>query len=212
MDEPPDTRHSLILRLRDPADEVAWREFASLYEPLIYQLARRKGLQDADARDLCQDVLVTVSRAADRWDPDPSKGSFRGWLSRVTRNLLINFLTRREEPGTGRTSVVDLLEAQPKFDAAATDLFDVEYRRRLFQWAAEKVEQEFTPDTWQAFWRTAVGGETPAAVAQNLGVSIGAVYIARSRVLARLRKQIEQLGDEAANLLGDEHGSPIKPL
>jgi RNA polymerase sigma factor (sigma-70 family) len=212
MDEPPDTRHSLIIRLRDSADEVAWREFAALYEPLVYQLARRKGLQDADARDVCQDVLLAVARAADRWDPDPSKGSFRGWLSRVARNLLINFLTRREQPGTGRTSMVELLDAQSKPDPSATHLFEIEYRRRLFQWAAEKVEQEFTPDTWQAFKRTAVGGETPANVAQHLGMSVGAVYIARSRVIARIRKQIELLGDEAASLFGGEHGSPIEPL
>ena len=212
MDEPPDTRHSLILRLRDSADEIAWREFAALYEPLVYQLARRKGLQDADARDLCQDVLLAVARAAERWDPDPSKGSFRGWLSRVARNLLINFLTRREQPGTGRTSIVELLDAQSKPDPSATHLFEIEYRRRLFQWAAEKVEQEFTPDTWQAFKRTAVDGETPAKVAQHLGMSIGAVYIARSRVMARIRRQVEQLGDEATSLFGEEHGSSIEPL
>jgi RNA polymerase sigma factor (sigma-70 family) len=212
MDEPPDTRHSLILRLRDSADEVAWREFATLYEPLVYQLARRKGLQDADARDLCQDVLLAVARAADRWDPDPSKGSFRAWLSRVARNLLINFLTRREQPGTGRTSIVELLDAQTKPDPTATHLFEIEYRRRLFQWAAEKIEQEFTPDTWQAFRRTAVSGETPANVAQHLGMSVGAVYIARSRVMARIRKQVEQLGDETTSLFGGEHGSSIEPL
>jgi RNA polymerase sigma-70 factor (ECF subfamily) len=213
MDESLDTRHSLILRLRDSADVIAWREFAALYEPLIVRLARAKGLQDADARDLCQEVLLAVAKAADRWDPDPARGSFRGWLSRVTRNLLINFLTRREEPATGRTSIVELLEAQPKADPSVTGMFDLEYRRRLFHWAAEKVEKEFAPETWQAFWRTAVRGEKPANAAQELGISIGAVYIARSRVMARLRKQIEELGEETATIiLEDDHGRPIEPL
>jgi RNA polymerase sigma-70 factor (ECF subfamily) len=212
MDESLDTRHSLILRLRDPADEVAWREFAALYEPLVLRLARRKGLQDADARDMCQDVLLAVARAAESWDPDPNKGSFRGWLSRVARNLMINFLTRQEQLGTGRTSVMELLEAQPKLDPSAADLFDLEYRRRLFQWAAEKVENEFTPETWRAFWRTAIDGEKSGRVAESLGMSIGAVYIARSRVMARLRKQIELLGDDtAASIFGDDHGSSIEP-
>jgi RNA polymerase sigma factor (sigma-70 family) len=213
MDESLDTRHSLILRLRDSADVVAWREFAALYEPLVYRLARGKGLQDADARDVCQEVLLAVSRAAERWDADPAKGSFRGWLSRVTRNLLINFVTRREEPGTGRTSIVELIEAQPEVDDSVAGLFDLEFRRRLFHWAAEKVEKEFKPDTWQAFWRTAVGGEAVSKAAQDLSMSIGAVYIARSRVMTRIRKQIEELGgDAAASIFGGEHGSSIGPL
>ena len=74
MDEPPATRRSLIVKLRDPADSDAWCEFVALYEPLVYRLARRKGLQDADARDLCQEVFRTVSQAIDRWDLDPARG------------------------------------------------------------------------------------------------------------------------------------------
>ena len=78
-------------------------------------------------------------------------------------------------------------------------MFEAEYRRRLFRWAADEVQGEFAPSTWQAFWLTAVEGRPPADVAAELGLSVGAVYIARSRVLARLRQRIEQLGDEAAS-------------
>src|SRR5437868_6129671 len=111
----PTTRRSLVLRLRNLEDEAAWAEFVQLYEPLVYRLARNKGLQDADAQDLCQDVFRAVSSAIDRWDPDPAKGSFRGWLFRIARNLLVNFLVAqgRRPRGSGRTSVHEMLEARP---------------------------------------------------------------------------------------------------
>jgi RNA polymerase sigma factor (sigma-70 family) len=212
MDDPPATRRSLIVKLRDPSDTDAWREFMALYEPLVYRLARRKGLQDADARDLCQEVFQTVAQAVDRWDLDPARGSFRGWLSRIARNLLVNFLTRRPYRlrGSGSTSVQELLEAQPAADPSATALFEAEYRRRVFRWAADSVRGQFAPATWQAFWRTAVDDRSPGDVAAELGLSVGAVYIARSRVLARLRQRIEQLGQDeaAADLWEVDHDRP----
>jgi RNA polymerase sigma-70 factor (ECF subfamily) len=217
MDEPtaPATRYSLIVKLRDPADAGAWREFVALYQPLVYRLARRQGLQDADAQDLCQEVFRTVARAIERYDLDPARGRFRGWLSRITRNLLINFLTRRPYRlrGSGSTSIQELLEAQPADDPSATAVFEAEYRRRVFRWAADEVRGEFAPSTWQAFWMTAIDERTPADAAAELGLSVGAVYIARSRVLARLRARIEQLGDEAPAILSEvEHGRPLESL
>jgi RNA polymerase sigma-70 factor (ECF subfamily) len=216
-DEPPApaTRHTLIVKLRDPADAGAWREFVAIYEPLVYGLARRKGLQDADARDLCQEVFRTVAQAIDRWDTDPARGRFRGWLSRSARNLLVNFLTRRPYRlrGSGSTSVQELLEAQPAGDPSATALFEAEYRRRLFRWAADQVKSEFTSKTWNAFWQTAVEGRPPGDVAAELGLSVGAVYIARSRALARLRHRIGQLGEEASAIISEvDHGSPAETL
>src|SRR5579871_3883272 len=154
----PSTWHSLVLRLRDPRDEAAWTEFVEIYEPLIYQLARRKGLQDTDARDLCQEVFRAVASAIDRWDPDPAKGRFRAWLFRIARNLLVNFLIeqRRHPRGSGRTSVQELLAAEPESDASAQAEFVLEFKRRVFHWAAEQVKHEFADNTWKAFWLTGV--------------------------------------------------------
>ncbi|HEV3167884.1 MAG TPA: sigma-70 family RNA polymerase sigma factor [Isosphaeraceae bacterium] len=212
MDESPATHRSLIVKLRDPADSTAWCEFVAIYEPLIYQLARRKGLQDADAHDLCQEVFRAVAGAVERWDPD--RGSFRGWLSRIARNLLINFVTRRQFQlrGSGATSVQELLEAQPSADPSATALFEAEYQRHAFRWAAEEVRGQFAPTTWQAFWQTAVENRPPDKVAAELRLSVGAVYVARSRVLARLKRRIEQLGDEAAIINEATHEDPTGPL
>jgi RNA polymerase sigma-70 factor (ECF subfamily) len=207
MDDSPATRCSLIFKLRDPADTAAWSEFVMLYEPLIYRLARRKGLQDADARDLGQEVFRAVARSVERWDP--ALGGFRPWLSRIARNLLINFLTRRREPrGSGATSVQDLLEAVPAADPAATALFEAEYRTHLFGRAADDVRVEVALNTWHAFWQTAVEGRPPAEVAAALRMSVGAVYVARSRVLARVKRRLEELDCGDANSNEADHENP----
>lgn len=195
MKSPPTTRASLIARLADPEDAAAWDEFVGLYLPMLYRLARARGLQHADAEELAQDALVAVSRAAHRWRPDPERGRFRDWLSRIARNLIVNYLTRaRHKPlGAGGSDVARMLNEHPDPASEESQLFDLEYRREAFRWAAERVQGGVTENTWQAFWRTSVEGRPPAEVAQALGMSVGAVYIARSRVMARLREQVMRL-------------------
>jgi len=195
MTDSPATRQSLLVRLRDPRDGQAWTEFVAIYTPLIDRLARANGLQSADAADLAQEVFRAVSGAIDRYDPDPARGSFRGWLFRIARNLMINLLAaRRVRPqATGDSDVQEFLEQVPASDGAETAFFDLEYRRSLFVWAADQVRGEFRQSTWQAFWLTAVEGQAASAAAVASGISVGAVYIARSRVMARLKTIIEQV-------------------
>src|SRR4051812_32659656 len=197
MDEQPETRPSLLVRLRDPGDERAWAEFVEIYTPLVRRLARRKGLQDADADDLAQEVFRAVARAIDRWDPDPARGSFRGWLSRIARNLIINMtISQRKVPrGGGEAEVWEALEELPDPASEDSSVFDVEAGRRLFEWAAGQVRGEFSEVAWEAFRRTAAG-EEPARVAEALGTTVGTVYYYKSRIVVRIRRTVARAQGE----------------
>ncbi len=196
MTNSPTTRVSLLVRIRDRDDEDAWTEFVDLYAPLVYALARRRGLQEADAADLTQDVLRSVVRTAPRFAYDPGRGSFRGWLFTVARNQLRKWAAARQRQPSASGSPDDqrLIEEQPA-PPDEGDFWEAEYRSRVFAWAAERVRPSFRPNTWQAFWKTAVEEGDPAAVAAELGMSVGAVYIARTRVLARLRELVRKVQD-----------------
>jgi RNA polymerase sigma factor (sigma-70 family) len=187
----------LLLRIRDPGDRIAWGDFVQLYAPLIHSYGLHRGLQDADAADLVQEVLRRVSRAIPKFEYDRERGSFRGWLLTVTRNELRKIAGRkdRQARGSGDTQVHGLLEQQPEKDEADAE-WDREYRWNLFLWAAERVKAEFREATWRAFWRTVVEGEACEEVAAEIQLSVGAVYIARSRVTARIRQEIQATLDE----------------
>jgi len=178
----------MILRLQDPNAAAAWGEFVEIYRPLIYDIAIKKGMQPADAADVTQEAMSRIVLAIERFDPDTVKGTFRGWLSTITRNLIVDFLRRdlRLPPTAQNSDQFQFLQSVPA-PAEDTRWFDLQNRRQMFVWAAEKVQTEFRTSTWQAFWKTSVEHAAPADVASELGITVGAVYIARSRVIARLR-------------------------
>jgi RNA polymerase sigma factor (sigma-70 family) len=188
------TRPSLLVRIRDPQDRQAWSEFVEIYAPLVYGYAQKHGLQDADAADLTQDVLRSVARSAGRLQYDPARGSFRGWLFTVVRNELRDWHARRRRhpPGSGDSQVQRRLEEHPSGADDEADLWEQDYQRQLFAWAVEQVRRDFQGSTWQAFWRTAVDGERGKDVAQSLGMTTAAVYLAKRRVMNRLKQEIEQ--------------------
>ena len=191
----PDTRPSLVLRLQNPEDQRAWQQFVELYEPLILQVIRARGLQDADAREVCQDVLFAVSQAVARWDADPARGSFRGWLATITRNLCVNYLVRQTRlPRVGGDShFQEWLESAPAPDSAASQWFELEERLQTLRWAAQQIRSEFRETAWAAFWETAIEGRDAGSVAAELHVSVGVVYVSRSRVMKRLREFVQQI-------------------
>jgi RNA polymerase sigma-70 factor (ECF subfamily) len=189
----PLTRPSLLQRLRGQRDERAWAEFLGLYEPLVLRLMRRRGLQDSDARDTTQQVLLRISGAIERYQPDGARASFRRWLNRIARNVVVTFLTRqsRQPESLGDRQVADAMETEPTA-TLESDLFDHEYRQQVLAWATEQVRCEFRDTTWRAFVETSVHGRPIAEVAGELKLSPGSVYVARSRVIARLRVKVEE--------------------
>ena len=200
MPHVPETRASLILRLPSAADAEAWRQFVSIYEPFVYRFARRGGLQDADARELVQNVLLSVARAVGRWRPDGDRGKFRTWLFRIARNQLIDVSRKRHSAAVARggTSMLGVLDQLPAGSGWSSDDVRLSHRRVLFRWAADRVMATVHDVTWRAVWMTAVEDRPVDEAARALCLSVGAVYIARSRVMSRLRDEIKKWEDEDA--------------
>lgn len=194
------TRPSLLLELRDVENAVAWERFVDLYTPLVFQFASKRGLQEADAADVTQEVMKAVAAAIQKFEYDPARGGFRNWLFTVARSKLNNFLQQqRNNPmALGGTTMFRRIQEQPAGEEESE--WNHQYRLRMFHWAAETVRGEFQAPTWEAFWQTAVLNRPVGDVARGLGLSEGAIYIARSRVIARLRARIEAATGDWADL------------
>jgi RNA polymerase sigma factor (sigma-70 family) len=192
------THPSLLIRIRDVRDDVAWTLFTDVYVPLIVGFLCKRGLQEHDAADLAQDVLIAVAQAMRRFEYDPRRGTFRGWLFTVVQNRLRNFLAARQRhvQGTGDTAMQERLNQQPDREEDQASQWDRAYEQQLFAWASEQVRPRVTEHNFQAFWRTAVEGQSTQVVAAQLGLSVAAVRLAKSRVMAHIRRQIEEMEAE----------------
>ena len=190
----PETRDSLIAQVRDPLNREAWDQFASIYRPVIYRLARRKGLQDADAQDLAQQVLISVSLSIGRWEKSDHSVRFRHWLRRVARNAILNVLSRMpRDRAVGGTAIQQILQGQANSDPESESQIELEYRRELYLVAAKTVRVDVQPATWQAFEMTVVQGHSAQVAATQLNRSIGTIYTSCSRVMKRIRETVKQL-------------------
>jgi RNA polymerase sigma factor (sigma-70 family) len=194
VDDSSQTRASLLVQIRDGTDRAAWQEFMKIYGPVVYGFARKRGLQDADAADLMQEVMRAVSASIGRLEYDPKQGTFRGWLFTITRNKVFTFLaSRRNHPqSSGDSATIRLLDEQPDPNDSSEE-WELEYQRRLASLAMARVKNEFHETSWQSFLLTAVEGLAPAEVARQIGISPGAVYVAKSRVLARIKAEVETM-------------------
>ena len=196
-DESQLTRASLLFQIRDAQNANAWERFADIYRPIVYGFCRNKGLQAADAEDIAQEVLRTVARAMESFEYDRGKGKFRNWLLTVTRNKLNNFWSRRDRQPrpAGESTLEAFIEGEPT--PGEQGVWDREYHGRLFAWASDQVRPMVADATWQAFWRTTIDERDGKEVAESLGMSVGAVYVAKSRVLARLKEAIASIDGDS---------------
>lgn len=198
------TSASLLVRVRDRSSD-AWAELVDLYAPLVANWCRRRGLKEADAADVIQEVFLNVANSLHRFEHRPGQaGSFRSWLWSITRRRIVDwFRARGECPAVGGSSHLERLNAQHRGlndaqDVIASDeealdeptsALDLDELKRR---ALQQIEGKVAPQTWQAFWRCVVDGQPTERVAEELGLSAASVRQARSRILRRLR---EQLGD-----------------
>lgn len=184
------TRPSLLGRIRDPADAESWAVFVRTYTPLVYGYCRKRGLQDADAADVAQDVLSQVARSIRGFEYDPARGRFRDWLGTLTRHRLARFFARRPRPDAvpdldGRPNAAD---PDPDWDAA--------FNAQILRAALDRARPAFEPATWRAFELTWQENRPAGEAARETGLAVDAVYAAKSRVLKRLREEVLLLAED----------------
>jgi RNA polymerase sigma-70 factor (ECF subfamily) len=183
------TSPSLLDRLRQPDSEPAWARFHDLYVPLLYHWARRLGLQPADAADLVQDVLAGLVRALPQFTYDPSR-SFRAWLRTVLLNRWRTGCRRAAPPHEGGSALDEVAGPDP-----LEELAEAEYRQHLIRETLRALRPEFSATMWKAFEGHVLAGRPAGEVAAELNVPAGTVYVAKSRVLKRLRQELAGLLD-----------------
>lgn len=206
MNQWPTTRNTLLVKLAGDDCQSAWFEFSKLYEPVIYRFARRRGLQHVDAIDLTQQVMLNVLRAAESWEDDERPQHFRRWLKTVTRNSLVNLVTREAKHravGEDQSAPSSCPVMAPFPSNDDSQAWQSEETRAIFRAAASVVRKEFSDASWQSFERTMLKHETVESVANALSKTKGAVYAARARVIRRLT-------EESQRSLGTSESTPEK--
>lgn len=195
MTEFPETQSLLLANIQSLENREAWEEFVLLYRPVIYRMARRRGMQDSDAQDLTQDVLLRIARSIENWEPQPDV-RFRHWLRRVASNAILTALSKsNRQPAVGGSKIDQRIAEAPEIEAATQELQN-ECRRELYQRAATIVKSDVSTATWQAFEETVIQGRSCEDAAKLLDKSIGTIYASRSRVLKRLQQEVQRLEEQ----------------
>jgi len=192
-----DTSASLLQRLREQPQGEAWQRLVGIYTPLLKQWLGRYGLQASDVDDLVQDVMAVVVREMPQFEHHQRAGAFRRWLRTILVNRLRGFWRARENrpQAGGDSDLGQMLDQLEDPQSGLSQLWDKEHDRHVMARLLEQIEAEVRPPTWQAFRRVVLDGKDEETVATELGISVNAVFIAKSRVLARLRREAQDLLD-----------------
>lgn len=190
-----------MIRLRDLGDQQAWEDFVKLYAPMLFDWCRRHGLQESDAAEATQVVLFKLVSAMREFSYDQSRGRFRGWLRTIASNVVTDLHRAQKKPGrgTGDSRVLEQL-AQVGTPAAIDDLvtqLEQAHRQELLLIAEMRVKLRVKPQTWHAYQMAIAGDKNPASIAKELNLKISEIYVAKSRVIKMLRKEIEELEFES---------------
>lgn len=193
------TRRSLLSRLRDLEDDDSWRDFFETYWKLIYSAALKAGLSDADAQDVVQETVLTVTKRIGEFRYDPKRGSFRGWLLRVTSSRISDHLRRRKPHEkrigqTGPPSRTEALEQLPDPSAARIEqVWETEWQQNLVDAAMQRIKQRVKPVHYQCFELSALKGWPPAKVAASLDVTVLHARLINHRIGKLINKEIRRL-------------------
>jgi RNA polymerase sigma-70 factor (ECF subfamily) len=184
------TRPSLLIRIRNARDDEAWSIFLQTYGPAVYRYCRRRGAQDGDAQDVTQEVMAQVAKAVGSFEYEAGQGRFRDWLGVVTRNKLTDHVRRAGRAAQAR------LEPDQMASVGTDPEWREEFDAQVYRAALERTRPNFEPITWRAFELVWIEGRPPLEAAAALGVPVDSVYVAKSRVLKRLREEVSQLADD----------------
>lgn len=192
-----DTSASLLERLRERSDPADWKRLDDLYRPWIGDWLRKQHVQESDADDITQEVLTTMAQELPRFHYDPNRGKFRSWVRGITVNRLRDFWKscRVRPVAPGGSNFAEMAEQLADPNSGLSQQWDREHDAYLLRQAMNGIKHEFLPTTWQAFERVVLKGLPVASVAEELGMTRNAVYIAQSRVVARLRSELKGMCD-----------------
>jgi RNA polymerase sigma factor (sigma-70 family) len=190
------TRPSLLVRVRDPRDTESWRAFVELYTPPVLRYCKLRGLQDADADDVTQEVMTQVARSIQSFRYTPERGRFRDWLGTITRHKVNSHLTRQKlgTAGLGSDDTTNAIDHIASFDVDAD--WTTEINAQILRAGLDRVRALFGPATWNAFASVWLEGRSAAETASALGVTLTAVYVAKSKVLKRLEQEVLELAED----------------